>query len=414
MALLSFKKTFSLGSNKSNHSNNSKGKKNTTNVSLLDGSKNKNTNNNGKRNKKGRSMSLPYHRASSTSHTSTTNPNSETDNTHNNNNRPSLLPANVPVNISVGKSSRGGDLFRAAAMSATKSSGNGNPKAGQPQQQWSCYSLSPYLFDETDNEFHAYDVNQEIHDKNKDKNNQEELLVEVDDEEDLTVTDHGNGLDHLGDDDTIDKLLLEHVEEGEEEEDEDEHPFFAENKLPLPTSLTSTSVHSQNRNQNQKVVLQESLPLRKTTSGHDRSSSTTRPNHAAAGVSETLAAATFTKQPPMTTTTHRTTTTPITSRDSSSSRSDDPLGTWSTHTTATHTTTTVEDIPNGDPLYATCDHTRYLVKRYISIWNHHNQLDSIPEVCAPNIRFNGSQNALDRVGHAGLRRMVQTVHGTYE
>lgn len=52
--------------------------------------------------------------------------------------------------------------------------------------------------------------------------------------------------------------------------------------------------------------------------------------------------------------------------------------------------------------------TRELVKRFIAdIWNR-GEVDLIPEVCSPGLRFNGN-TGFDRVGHDGLARMVGTI-----
>lgn len=57
--------------------------------------------------------------------------------------------------------------------------------------------------------------------------------------------------------------------------------------------------------------------------------------------------------------------------------------------------------------------TRELVKQYVAdIWNR-GDLDLIPEVCARGLRFNGSAG-MDRVGHEGFARMVQTIRGSLE
>jgi len=54
------------------------------------------------------------------------------------------------------------------------------------------------------------------------------------------------------------------------------------------------------------------------------------------------------------------------------------------------------------------DLTRSLVKKFIAdIWNR-GELDLIPEVCSPSLRFNGNAG-FDRVGHDGLARMVGTI-----
>jgi steroid delta-isomerase-like uncharacterized protein len=52
--------------------------------------------------------------------------------------------------------------------------------------------------------------------------------------------------------------------------------------------------------------------------------------------------------------------------------------------------------------------TRELVKKFISdIWNR-GEVDLIPSVCHPSLRFNGHVG-MDRVGHEGFARMVTTV-----
>jgi predicted ester cyclase len=52
--------------------------------------------------------------------------------------------------------------------------------------------------------------------------------------------------------------------------------------------------------------------------------------------------------------------------------------------------------------------TRELVKKFIAdIWNR-GEVDLIPSVCSPSLRFNGN-TGFDRVGHDGLARMVGTI-----
>jgi len=52
--------------------------------------------------------------------------------------------------------------------------------------------------------------------------------------------------------------------------------------------------------------------------------------------------------------------------------------------------------------------TRELVKKFVAdIWNR-GDVDMIPEVCHKSLRFNGSVG-MDRVGHDGFARMVQTI-----
>jgi hypothetical protein len=54
---------------------------------------------------------------------------------------------------------------------------------------------------------------------------------------------------------------------------------------------------------------------------------------------------------------------------------------------------------------AKCAITRELVKKFVAdIWNR-GELELIPEVCHPGLRFNGSVG-MDRVGHDGFGRMV--------
>jgi predicted ester cyclase len=57
---------------------------------------------------------------------------------------------------------------------------------------------------------------------------------------------------------------------------------------------------------------------------------------------------------------------------------------------------------------ASIEVTRDLVKRFISdIWNR-GEIECIPNVCHPSLRFNGHVG-MDRVGHEGFARMVTTV-----
>lgn len=67
------------------------------------------------------------------------------------------------------------------------------------------------------------------------------------------------------------------------------------------------------------------------------------------------------------------------------------------------------EIPSEpDPIQVANDLTRNLVKKFIAdIWNR-GEIDLIPEVCSPNLRFNGN-TGFDRIGHDGLARMVATI-----
>ena len=74
----------------------------------------------------------------------------------------------------------------------------------------------------------------------------------------------------------------------------------------------------------------------------------------------------------------------------------------------TSTRASVTNIPVGDESLATIEVTRELVKKFISdIWNR-GEVELIPEVCHPSLRFNGHVG-MDRVGHEGFSRMVVTV-----
>jgi steroid delta-isomerase-like uncharacterized protein len=62
----------------------------------------------------------------------------------------------------------------------------------------------------------------------------------------------------------------------------------------------------------------------------------------------------------------------------------------------------------ADPIHIANETTRSLVKKFIAdIWNR-GEIDLIPEVCSPNLRFNGN-TGFDRIGHDGLARMVATI-----
>jgi len=72
------------------------------------------------------------------------------------------------------------------------------------------------------------------------------------------------------------------------------------------------------------------------------------------------------------------------------------------------TKTQVTNISFGDESLATIEITRELVKKFISdIWNR-GEVEMIPKVCHPSLRFNGHVG-MDRVGHEGFERMVTTV-----
>jgi predicted ester cyclase len=71
-------------------------------------------------------------------------------------------------------------------------------------------------------------------------------------------------------------------------------------------------------------------------------------------------------------------------------------------------TTAPHSLSDYEANRAAIDLTRSLVKRFIAdIWNR-GEVDCIPEVCSPSLRFNGN-TGFDRVGHDGLARMVQTI-----
>ena len=68
----------------------------------------------------------------------------------------------------------------------------------------------------------------------------------------------------------------------------------------------------------------------------------------------------------------------------------------------------VATTPTPDPVQVANDLTRNLVKKFIAdIWNR-GEIDLIPDVCSPNLRFNGN-TGFDRIGHDGLARMVATI-----
>ena len=68
----------------------------------------------------------------------------------------------------------------------------------------------------------------------------------------------------------------------------------------------------------------------------------------------------------------------------------------------------IQNLSVGDERLATTEITRNLVKRFIAdIWNR-GELDDIPKICHPSLRFNG-HIGMDRVGHEGFSRMVSTV-----
>lgn len=71
-------------------------------------------------------------------------------------------------------------------------------------------------------------------------------------------------------------------------------------------------------------------------------------------------------------------------------------------------TTNKNNTSDLDAPDASIEVTRDLVKRFISdIWNR-GEIDLIPKVCHPSLRFNGHVG-MDRVGHEGFSRMVTTV-----
>lgn len=84
-------------------------------------------------------------------------------------------------------------------------------------------------------------------------------------------------------------------------------------------------------------------------------------------------------------------------------------------TSPTSTSPSSQQLPGGPENYnlANIELTRGLVKKFIAdIWNR-GELDLIPEVCSPSLRFNGN-NGFDRVGHEGLARMVATIREALE
>jgi predicted ester cyclase len=79
-------------------------------------------------------------------------------------------------------------------------------------------------------------------------------------------------------------------------------------------------------------------------------------------------------------------------------------------TTTTTNSSNTNSNTNGhlDAPDASIEVTRDLVKRFISdIWNR-GEIEWIPRVCHPSLRFNGHVG-MDRVGHEGFARMVTTV-----
>jgi len=83
-------------------------------------------------------------------------------------------------------------------------------------------------------------------------------------------------------------------------------------------------------------------------------------------------------------------------------------GVMRTPNTPNDTKTQVTNMSFGDESMATIEITRELVKKFISdIWNR-GEVEMIPQVCHPSLRFNGHVG-MDRVGHEGFERMVTTV-----
>ncbi|CAJ1959346.1 unnamed protein product [Cylindrotheca closterium] len=77
-------------------------------------------------------------------------------------------------------------------------------------------------------------------------------------------------------------------------------------------------------------------------------------------------------------------------------------------TSTNDTKTEVTNVSFGDESMAKIEITRELVKKFISdIWNR-GEVEMIPQVCHPSLRFNGHVG-MDRVGHEGFERMVTTV-----
>ena len=97
--------------------------------------------------------------------------------------------------------------------------------------------------------------------------------------------------------------------------------------------------------------------------------------------------------------------TTITNTNTTSSRTMDGTNTSQLSSNAS---TSVTNITFGDETLATIEITRELVKKFISdIWNR-GEIELIPSICHPSLRFNGHVG-MDRVGHEGFARMVSTV-----
>jgi predicted ester cyclase len=68
----------------------------------------------------------------------------------------------------------------------------------------------------------------------------------------------------------------------------------------------------------------------------------------------------------------------------------------------------IQNLSVGNERLATTEITRELVKKFIAdIWNR-GEIDDIPKICHPSLRFNG-HIGMDRVGHEGFARMVSSV-----
>jgi len=88
-----------------------------------------------------------------------------------------------------------------------------------------------------------------------------------------------------------------------------------------------------------------------------------------------------------------------------------PAGRGATTTTAT--TPAGNDPNNNSSSSSGTDLTRDLVKKFIAdIWNR-GEVELIPQVCHPSLRFNGNAG-FDRVGHDGLSRMVATIRDSLD
>ena len=225
---------------------------------------------------------------------------------------------------------------------------------------------NPYLydFDEDDNTYANYDINEEI--KEESYQDDRDFLVDNHDDDDEPI------------DATMDTTTTNVSDEGDIIYEQEDDPFFAANPLP-----DSTHLRGSGSSKKKKTTKKTTAPVGSSLAAGSSSHSKKGPS-SAAGAAQVAKPILLDAPPSSPSTT-----------SSAASLTLDEINDSTQHTT-NNATSFIEDITAGDPSFATPEVTRALVKQFIfEIWNMSN-IGLISEVCHPKIRFNHGIGMMDQ------------------